>query len=187
MEHNNTYCNYIHQAGISQLHTHYHDSEYGFPLEADNELFGRLILEINQAGLSWLTILKKKQHFIDAYDHFDIYTVSQYNESDIERLLQDSGIIRNQLKIKAAIYNAQRIREIQNEWGSFKSWLDIHHPKTREEWTLLFKQNFRFTGGEIVNEFLMSTGYLPGAHHQGCPIYDIILQYQPAWTKKSLP
>ena len=107
MEHNNTYCNYIHQAGISQLHTHYHESEYGFPLETDNELFGRLMLEINQAGLSWLTILKKKQHFIEAYDHFDIYTVSQYNESDIERLLQDSGIIRNQLKIKAAIYNAQ--------------------------------------------------------------------------------
>lgn len=93
---------------------------------------------------------KEKQHFIEAYDHFDIYTVSQYNESDIERLLQNSGIIRNQLKIKAAIYNAQRIREIQNEWGSFKSWLDIHHLKTRKEWTLLFKQNFRFTGARLL-------------------------------------
>jgi DNA-3-methyladenine glycosylase I len=83
----------------------------------------------------------------------------------------DPGIIRNRLKINAAIVNAQKILELKKEYGSFKGWLDAHHPKTKEEWVKIFKKTFKFIGGEIVNEFLMSTAYLPGAHTPDCPIY----------------
>jgi DNA-3-methyladenine glycosylase I len=95
-------------------------------------------------------------------------------QSDIERLLNDSGIIRNKLKVGATIYNAQKILELQKEFGSFKNWLDQNHPKTKEEWVKLFKKTFKFTGGEITNEFLVSTGYLKGAHTPDCPIYQKI-------------
>src|SRR3954470_22957160 len=83
------------------LHKAYHDDLYGFPIHDDNELFGRLVLEINQAGLSWETILKKETTFRKAYDNFNIKKVAAYNEADKERLLQDVGIIRNRLKINA--------------------------------------------------------------------------------------
>jgi DNA-3-methyladenine glycosylase I len=97
--------------------------------------------------------------------------------------MNDAGIIRNRLKINAAIENAKIILHIQKEFKSFEHWLDHHYPKTREEWTKLFKQTFRFTGGEIVNEFLMSTGYLPNAHEESCPIYKKIIKAKPAWNK----
>jgi DNA-3-methyladenine glycosylase I len=155
-----------------------------FHCAIDNALFARLILEINQAGLSWETILKKKDNFFKAFDDFDIEKVSRYNEKRIEKLLQDAGIIRNRLKIQATIDNAKRIKNIQKEYGSFKNWLDAHHPKTRDEWTKLFKQTFRFTGGEIVNEFLVSTGYLSGAHIETCPIYKKVLKQKPRWLLK---
>lgn len=161
------------------LHKNYHDKYYGFPIHDDNELFGRLILEINQAGLSWETILRKESSFRDAYSNFDIKKVAAYAASDRERLLADAGIIRNKLKVNAAIENAKAILVLQDEFGSFKNWLDHHHPKTKEEWVKLFKKTFRFTGGEIVNEFLMSTGYLPGAHTEGCAIYKKVLQRKP--------
>src|SRR5215470_12996651 len=148
-----SYCEFVLNAGKDTVHRHYHDNEYGFPLQTDNELFARLILEINQAGLSWETILKKKDNFFKAFDDFDIEKVSRYNERKIQKLLQDAGIIRNRLKIQATIDNA----------------------KTREQWTKLFKETFRFTGGEIVNEFLVSTGYLEGAHIETCPIYKKVL------------
>ena len=163
------------------VHKIYHDLAYGFPIAEDNELFGRLILEINQAGLSWTTILNKQQNFRNAYDQFDIETISKYREEDFERLLSDAGIIRNRLKINAAIENAKTILGIQTEFGSFKNWLDHHHPLSKLEWTKLFKKTFRFTGGEIVNEFLMSTGYLPGAHHESCPIYAEVQASKPAF------
>lgn len=166
------------------LHQHYHDREYGFPIEDDNALFGRLILEINQAGLSWTTILRKKESFHKAYHFFDIHTIARYKERDFNRLMQDAGVIRNRLKIQAAIDNAKTIQSIQKEYGSFRQWLDHHHPKTKPEWVKLFKQTFRFTGGEIVNEFLMSTGYLPGAHHEACPIYKKVIKAKPAWNRK---
>ncbi|MEM9676366.1 MAG: DNA-3-methyladenine glycosylase I [Bacteroidota bacterium] len=151
---------------------HYHNHEYGFPLEDDNELFGRLILEINQAGLSWTTILKKKDNFRRAYDNFNIEKVANYGEVDRQRLLQDAGIIRNRLKVNAAIYNAQQVLLLQKEHGSFKNWLDQQHPLSKPEWVKVFKKHFKFVGGEIVNEFLISTSYLPGAHDPTCPIYD---------------
>ena len=153
-----SYCDYVSNAGKNSVHKFYHDKEYGFPLQDDNALFARLILEINQAGLSWETILKKKDNFFKAFDDFDIEKVSRYTEKRVTRLLQDAGIIRNRLKIQATIDNAKQIKTIQKEYGSFKNWLDHHHPKTKDEWVKLFKQNFRFTGGEIVNEFLVSTG-----------------------------
>ena len=144
------------------LHKLYHDNHYGFPIEDDNELFCRLVLEINQAGLSWSTILKKQETFRKAYHSFDIKKVANYKEDDIQRLLNDPGIIRNKLKVNAAIENAKTILILQKDFGSFKNWLDGQHPKTKTEWTMLFKKTFKFTGGEIVNEFLMSTGYFAG-------------------------
>lgn len=165
------------------LHKRYHDFHYGFPLVDDQELFCRLVMEINQAGLSWETILKKEAAFRVAYDKFDIAKVAAYGEDDIQRLLNDPGIIRNRLKINAAIFNAQVILQLQQEFGSFDGWLSFHHPKTKEEWVKLFKKTFRFTGGEIVNEFLMSIGYLPGAHDSSCPVYHEILLRRPKWAQ----
>lgn len=181
-----SYCSYIStlKAGESSLHRTYHDEHYGFPIHDDDELFCRLILEINQAGLSWTTILNKQDNFRKAYHGFSIKKVAAYKEKDVARLLNDAGIIRNRLKVNAAIENAKTILALQKEKGSFKNWLDEHHPKTREEWTKLFKQTFRFTGGEIVNEFLLSTGYLPGAHEPGCPIYTKALKAKPRWAGK---
>lgn len=167
-----------------QLHQLYHDQHYGFPIESDDELFCRLILEINQAGLSWTTILRKQATFRKAYSNFNIKKVAAYKEKDIERLLNDPGIIRNKLKVNAAIENAKTILGLQKEFGSFKNWLDQQHPKTRAEWTSLFKKTFRFTGGEIVNEFLQSAGYLPGAHDENCPVYKKVIKAKPAWNQK---
>jgi DNA-3-methyladenine glycosylase I len=179
-----TYCSFVAGVSDNNVHKKYHDNEYGFPLTNDNELFARLVLEINQAGLSWTTILNKKENFFKAYGNFDIQKVAKYTEKKFEKLMSDSGIIRNRLKINAAIENAKKIIELQKEHGSFKNWLDEHHPLTKEEWVKLFKQSFRFTGGEIVNEFLMSTGYLPGAHIQTCPVYKKIEKLKPMWMKK---
>ena len=166
-----------------EFHGPYHDEEYGFPLEGDDALFERLLLEINQAGLSWLTILKKRDGFRRAYDGFDLERVAAYGDADRDRLLNDSGIIRNRLKVDAAIYNAQKILQLRASHGSFAHWLDTHQPLEKPEWVKLFKKTFRFTGGEITGEFLMSTGYLPGAHHPACPVYERIVELQPPWMQ----
>ena len=147
-----------------------------FPLKDDDELFERLMFEINQAGLNWILILKKQHNFRKAFENFNIEKIAEYNEEDILRLMNDPGIIRNRLKINAAIENARVIQKIRTESGSFSKWLDNNSMtiSSLEEWTKLFKKTFRFTGGEIVNEFLMSTGYLPGAHSPDCPVYEKI-------------
>lgn len=178
-----SYCDYCLSHPEDTFNTTYHDTEYGFPLKDDNLLFERLILEINQAGLSWITILKKAKHFRKAYHKFSIAKVAKYGEQDVTRLLNDPGIIRNRLKVNAAIVNAQRILQLQKESGSFSKWLDSHHPLTKEEWTKLFKKTFVFTGGEIVNEFLMSTGYLAGAHDESCHVYKKVASLRPAWMR----
>ena len=165
------------------FHGPYHDREYGFPLRDDDALFERLVLEINQAGLSWLTILKKRDGFRRAYDGFRLETVAAYGDADRVRLLNDAGIIRNRLKINAAIENARRILALRETHGSFAAWLDRHHPMSRPEWQKLFKTTFLFTGGEIVGEFLLSTGYLPGAHQESCAIYNRILALDPPWRR----
>jgi DNA-3-methyladenine glycosylase I len=177
-----TYCQYVLEHPEDEFNKRYHDTEYGFPIQDDNLLFARLILEINQAGLSWITILKKADNFRRAYDGFDLETVAGYGETDRARLLSDAGIIRNRLKVNAAIENARRILELRGEHGSFKGWLDAHHPLTKDEWVRLFKQNFKFVGGEIVNEFLMSAGYLPGAHDEDCPVYPKVKSQSPPWA-----
>lgn len=160
------------------LHAAYHDTKYGFPIHDDDELFCRLILEINQAGLSWETILKKEATFRKAYSGFSIKKVAAYTERDRTRLMADAGIIRNELKVNAAIENAKTILRLQESHGSFEAWLAAEHPKTKEEWVKLFKKTFKFTGGEIVNEFLMSIGLLPGAHVPECPVYKKALKAQ---------
>lgn len=172
-----SYCDFVTRLDPSDLHRVYHDTAYGFPIADDDELFERLILEINQAGLSWTTILKKQASFKKAYSGFDIHAVASYGENDRARLLQDAGIIRNRLKVNAAIHNAQVIESLQINYGSFKKWLDSHRNNTKIEWVKLFKNTFKFTGGEIVNEFLMSTGYLSGAHIERCPIQREILRH----------
>jgi DNA-3-methyladenine glycosylase I len=178
-----SYCTYVNNLPAEEVNVHreYHDHQYGFPLHDDNELFCRLILEINQAGLSWTTILKKQENFRRAYHNFDIATVAAYTDADVNRLLQDAGIIRNRLKVHAAIENARTIQRLQQEFGSFHNWLAHHHPQPKDAWVKLFKQTFRFTGGEIVNEFLMSTGWLPGAHDPDCPEYARALEAGAMW------
>jgi DNA-3-methyladenine glycosylase I len=180
-----TYCDYCNSHPEDNHNKQYHDHQYGFPLEDDNLLFERLMLEINQAGLSWITILKKAEHFRRAYRGFDIDTVAGFQDEDRARLLGDAGIIRNRLKVNAAIENARRIQLLRVEHGSFKGWLDDHHPQDRDDWVKLFRKEFVFTGGEIVNEFLMSTGYLPGAHTPDCPVYAQVAAQKPAWQISS--
>jgi DNA-3-methyladenine glycosylase I len=170
-----TYCEAIGQmkGEVRELNRDYHDNHYGFPLYKDNELFGRFLLEINQAGLSWTLMLRKLENFRRAYDDFDTARVAAYGEADFNRLMADAGIIRNRLKIRAAIENAKRVEQIKVSHGSFRNWLDemalTHH--TLADWSKLFKKVFVFTGGEIVNEFLMSIALLPGAHSESCPVW----------------
>lgn len=161
------------------FHGPYHDEEYGFPVRDDDRLFERLVLEINQAGLSWLTILKKREAFRAAFDGFDLNRVARYDATKRARLMKNDAIIRNRLKIEAAIENAKRIRAL----GSFAEWLDAHHPRTKDEWVKLFKKTFVFTGGEITGSFLLSTGYLAGAHEPACPVYARAVAAGAPWSK----
>ena len=165
------------------FHGPYHAREYGFPIRDDARLFERLVLEINQAGLSWLTILQKRDAFVAAYDGFDLDRVAAYGARQRARLLRDAGIIRNRLKVDAAIENARRLVAIRAEWGSFAGWLDHHHPRPKARWVALFKETFRFTGGEITGAFLLSTGYLAGAHEASCPVYARVVRRKPPWVR----
>lgn len=173
-----TYCD---SAPDHPFHGPYHDTEYGFPTTEEAVLFERLVLEINQAGLSWLTVLKKREAFFAAFRGFDVDVVADFTEEDRTRLLSDASIIRNRLKVNAAIENARRIRGLRDSHGGFKAWLDMHHPMPKADWVKLFKQTFLFTGGEITGEFLMSTGYLPGAHVPECPVHKTLARLQPPW------
>jgi DNA-3-methyladenine glycosylase I len=164
-------------------HGPYHDTEYGVPNQDEAVLFERLVLEINQAGLSWLTILKKRDAFRVAYEGFAVDRVAAYGPDDVARLLSNPGIIRNRLKVEAAIENAKRIQALRASHGSFAAWLDAHHPRPKEAWVSLFRKTFRFTGGEITGEFLMSLGYLPGAHGESCPRHGLILALDPPWNR----
>ena len=174
MEKPSSYCEYVKNLPEDNIHRVYHYTQYGFKIDSDNELFGRLILEINQAGLSWTTILNKQDNFRIAFSNFDIKKIADYGKSDISRLLANSGIVRNKLKINAVIFNARKIVELQKEYGSFKSWLKIKNDCNLNltNWVALFKENFKFTGNEITKEFLTSTGYIKGAHIETCPILD---------------
>ena len=175
------YCDF---ARGDAVHGPYHDTEYGFPIEDESGLFERLILEINQAGLNWALILKKREGFRAAYSGFDVDEVAEYREADRARLLADAGIIRNRLKVNAAIENARVIRSMRGSHGGFARWLAAHHPMTKAEWVRLFRKTFRFTGGEITGEFLLSIGYLPSPHREDCPVYSEIARLNPPWMDR---
>jgi DNA-3-methyladenine glycosylase I len=164
------------------FHGPYHDHEYGFPIREDDALFERLVLEINQAGLSWLTILRKREAFRAAFAGFSVEKVARFDARKRTRLLADAGIIRNRLKVDAAIENARRILALRKQHGSFAAWLDAQHPLTKAEWVKLFKKTFVFTGGEITGEFLMSCGYLDGAHVEECPVYERAIAAGAKWA-----
>jgi DNA-3-methyladenine glycosylase I len=172
------YCDY---AIGDPVHGEYHDNEYGFPEQDETRLFERLVLEIMQAGLNWGLILKKRQGFNHAFDGFDVDKVAACGEVDIRRLLGDERIVRNRLKVAATIHNAQVIQSFRESHGGFAQWLESHHPMTKPQWVKLFKKTFRFTGGEITGSFLLSTGYLPGAHRKDCPVYEKIRDLNPPW------
>lgn len=165
------------------FHGPYHDQEYGFPASDDHVLLERLALEINQAGLSWLLVLKKRPAFFEAFSGFDPECVAAYGDADIARLLRNAGIIRNRRKIEAVIENARRFLDLGQSHGSVSAWLEDHHPGSLEDWVRLFRGTFVFVGGEIVNEFLMSLGYLPGAHARDCPVFDRIRALKPPWMQ----
>jgi DNA-3-methyladenine glycosylase I len=178
---------YCRAAPPHPLHGPYHDREYGFPADDESVLFERLVLEINQAGLSWLTVLQKRAAFRAAFANYEVDAVAAFDDSDVARLLADPGIVRNRLKVSAVIDNARIIQQLRLSHGSFHGWLEAHHPRPLEEWTRLFRKTFRFTGGLIVGEFLMSLGYLPGAHEPDCPAYTRILQLSPPWSRTEAP
>jgi len=166
-----------------EWHGPYHDEEYGFPLASEAELFERLVLEIMQAGLNWELILKRRVGMADAFDGYDVDRVAAYGPADEARLREDARIIRNRLKITAIIENARRIQAMRESHGGFSAWLNAHHPLDKPAWVKLFKKSFKFTGGEIVGEFLMSAGYLPGAHAETCPVFAQIAVLNPPWMR----
>ncbi len=162
-----SYCSFARKR--DDHHRKHHDTEHGIPPRDDDDLFRRLVLEISQAGLSFDTILRKKAAIYGAFS--SVRKVAKFTDRDVRRLMGNPDIIRNRLKILAAVRNARKIQELQKSHGSFREWIDSNYPKTREEWTALFRKTFSFTGGEMVNEFMMSIGYLPGAHDQDCPMH----------------
>ncbi len=179
--HVSSYCD---SAPGHPLHGPYHDGEYGFPLRDESQLLERLALEIFQAGLSWEVILNKRPTIVLAFNHFDVDTVSAYSVKETERLLADPGIIRNKLKVAAIIENAKKIKALRYTHGGLASWIEANHPLTKADWVKKFKKTFKFTGSEIVNEFLMSIGYLPGAHRTDCPVYiGTLKSYKLAWQR----
>lgn len=161
----------------SQLYIDYHDNEWGKPVFDDETLFEFLVLETFQAGLSWITILNKRENFRKAFDNFDYKKIAKYNQEKFDELILNEGIIRNKLKIKAAITNAQLFMEIQQEFGSFSKFIwnyvdgkpIINKFKKREEVPAttelsdkiskdLKKRGFKFVGSTIVYAFMQATG-----------------------------
>lgn len=161
----------------SKLYLEYHDNEWGQPVYDDETLFEFLILETFQAGLSWTTILNKRENFRKAFDHFDYKKISKYTESKYESLLQDAGIVRNKLKIRSAISNAQLFMEVQQEFGSFSKYIwayvddkpIINKFKERKDVPAtsllsdeiskdLKKRGFKFVGSTIIYAYMQATG-----------------------------
>ena len=173
-----TYCN---SAPGHEFHGPYHDTEYGFPTTDEKTLFERLAMEIMQAGLSWVLILKKRQDLNAAFANFNVDMVASFGQLEVDLLLQNKEIIRNRIKINAIIENAKRIQALRNTDNGFSNWIATKHPLQKSDWVKLFKKTFLFTGGEVTGEFLMSIGYLPGSHHENCPISKTVKALNPAW------
>ncbi len=149
----------------------YHDREYGFPVRRDRDYFERLVLEIFQAGLSWRTVLAKRRALRAALAGFDPARLAGFTARDLARCLRDPGIIRNRLKLKAAVINAERFRDLQRRYGSFRRFLNTLPLHDRSATVQAFRDHFTFMGPEIVKEFLMSTGHWPVRHERGCPLH----------------
>jgi DNA-3-methyladenine glycosylase I len=167
-----SYCTYCNALPIDHVDRIYHDTIYGRPCTDDRELFGRFILEINQAGLSWHTILNKSHSIRIAYANYNIEIVAGFNEKAIEKLLGNKGVIRHKGKIQAIVFNAQQILSLQEKYGSFYEWIKDKGEITLEEWIKVFKKKFKFVGKEIVSEFLKGSGFIEGAHEKSCPVFN---------------
>lgn len=176
----NSYCS---AAAGHPLHDAYHSTEYGFPQDDESILFERLGLEIMQAGLSWTLVLRRRDTMRKALASYDVDRIVAMGPADEARLPADPGIIRNRLKVRAIILNAERVKEMRKSHGGFTRWLKAHHSRNKADWVKLFKKTFRFTGGEIVGEFLMSLGYLPGAHSTDCHVHTEVLARHPPWAR----
>ncbi len=163
--------------GDEQLYIDYHDKEWGVPQHDDTKLFEAIILDAFQAGLSWLTILKRRETFRKAFDNFDARKIAKYNERKIQKLLKDEGIIRNRLKVRAAVTNAQAFLAVQEEFGTFNDYIwqftdgktivNTHRemktilPKTPESDAMskaLQARGFRFVGSTICYAFMQAVG-----------------------------
>ena len=176
-------------AGTEQIYIDYHDKEWGIPLHDDQRLFEMLILEGMQAGLSWITVLKKRENFRRAFDGFDAEKVAAYDDQKIEELMRDPGIIRNRRKITATISNAKAFLEIQKEFGSFDRFIwnyvggvpIVDHFKSMSEVPAntplsdkisrdLKKRGFNFVGTTIIYSFMQAIGMVDD-HLITCPCH----------------
>ncbi|PXX31571.1 DNA-3-methyladenine glycosylase I [Arenibacter sp. ARW7G5Y1] len=172
------------------LYEKYHDEEWGVPIKDDELLFEFLILETFQAGLSWITILRKRENFRQAFDHFDYKKIAKYGESKIDSLLQDTGIIRNKLKIKATITNAQAYIALQKEFGSFSNYIwgfvngqpiknshrdyknaPANTPLSDAISKDLKKRGFKFVGSTVIYAHMQATGMV-NDHEINCFRYN---------------
>lgn len=176
-------------AGDIPIYIDYHDNEWGRPVHDDNKLFEMLILEGMQAGLSWITVLKKRAAFRESFDGFDPNKVALYDETKIQELLDNEGIIRNRLKVNAAVANAKAFLKIQEECGSFDTfiWAYVNHTPIKNHWKKigeipaktplsdqiskdLKKRGFKFVGSTIVYAFMQATGIV-NDHVTNCFVY----------------
>lgn len=172
--------------GSDPLYQHYHDTEWGIPLYEDRKIFEFLILETFQAGLSWITILRKRENFRKAFDNFDYKKIALYNQDKIEELLQNEGIVRNRLKIQATVNNAQAFMKVQEEFGSFSNYIwkftggkpIVNCPKTLKDIPVttplsdtiskdLKKRGFKFVGSTVVYAHMQATGMV-NDHLESC-------------------
>lgn len=175
------------------LYEKYHDEEWGVPVKDDETLFEFLMLETFQAGLSWITVLRKRENFRIAFDNFDFNTISNYSEEKLENLIQDTGIIRNKLKIKATVTNAQAFIKIREEFGSFSKYIwnftngnpiinELTHYKQAPANTPLSdqiskdlkKRGFKFVGTTVIYAHMQATGMV-NDHEVGCFRYKEVL------------
>lgn len=172
------------------LYIKYHDTEWGVPVHDDQKLFECLLLETFQAGLSWITVLRKRENFRNAFDHFDYHKIAFYDEGKIQELLQDTGIVRNKLKVRAAVSNAKAFMEVQKEFGSFDKyiWSFVDGNPIQNHWAStkelpatteisdilskdLKKRGFKFVGSTIVYAHMQATGMV-NDHTKDCFRYD---------------
>ncbi|WP_452597770.1 DNA-3-methyladenine glycosylase I [Pontimicrobium sp. MEBiC01747] len=172
------------------LYEAYHDLEWGVPVYDDHQLFEFLILETFQAGLSWITVLRKRENFRDAFDNFEYKKIAQYNQDKIDELLQNAGIIRNKLKVKATITNAQAFIKVQEEFGSFSKYIwdfvdgkpiknklknykdtPANTPLSDALSKDLKKRGFKFVGSTVVYAHMQATGMV-NDHEVGCFRYN---------------